>query len=692
MPLYVNTNVASLNAQRQLLQSGMELDKASSRLASGRRINTAADDAAGLAISNRQTSQIRGLNQAVRNANDGISLIQTAEGALGESTNILQRMRELSIQSANGIYEDKDRATLDAEVQQLIAELDRIAGSTSFNGQNILDGSLKRVDLQVGSEAHQTISFGITAVDAKTLGMGSLSADVVGAEIAALGSQLALDEQDILVNGQAVGAILSSATIEEITTQITENIAGVTASAVVQIDGTSVGTGVVGTGGIQFAVVGADGLTTTYNVANTESLAELAEEIGRATGGNLSGTVGADGSLQVSGKDVRSIAITDADAGSGLDTVSSYNAQIILTADNGDPITIARGATGTLVNLEAYGFRETSDSGTIRGVGMVMNSGGANEVLGVGDLSINDVRISNLDTSSLTGKIEAINEVTEQTGVVAASYSEALISLSSVTGSNMANNDFLVLNGVNVDLNLVVSATATEIASSFNGFSAQTGVTARVLGTNLVLESNQGITLGAGTAAAATTFFGTGSGIQNVTTTGVDSNGAFSETVTAINTGTTALTVNAGLELRSINGNPISVEFGETSTNAEIQSRLGIRQANTLGEGSFGSAISSISVDTQANAQKAINVIDNALETVNNIRSELGAASNRLGFTISNLTNVSENTATARSRIVDADFAAETSALSRAQVLQQAAQAMLAQANARPEQVLQLLQ
>ena len=119
MPLVINTNVSSLNSQRQLVSSGNALDQAMERLSSGRRVNTAGDDAAGLAIANRMTSQIRGLDQAIRNANDGVSLIQTAEGALDESTNILQRMRELAIQSANGIYSDVDRRTLDAEAQQL---------------------------------------------------------------------------------------------------------------------------------------------------------------------------------------------------------------------------------------------------------------------------------------------------------------------------------------------------------------------------------------------------------------------------------------------------------------------------------------------------------------------------------------------------------------------------------------------
>ncbi|VUD56434.1 B-type flagellin [Thalassocella blandensis] len=694
MPLYVNTNISAINAQRQLLKSGNELDQASERLASGKRINTAGDDAAGLAISNRQTSQIRGLNQAIRNANDGISLIQTAEGALGETTNILQRMRELAIQSANGIYEDKDRATLDAEVQQLVAELDRIAETTSFNGQNILDGTLGAVELQVGAQANQTIEFSVTAVDADTLGMGSLSADVVGAEIASDGSELALDEQDILINGQAVGVIESTDTMDEIIEQINENINGITATAVVQIDATSVGTGVIGTAGIQFAVEGGDGLTTTYNIANTESLQDLVDEISTATNGILSASIGEDGSLQLAVQGARSVTVTDADQGSGILAANKFNAQIVLESDNGDPITVERGSTGSLANLDAYGFRESRDPGVVRGVGMVVNSGGANEELAVSDLRINNVIIDATDTSSLAAKIDAINEVTEQTGVVATTYSQASVDMTGFLASNAGGNFDLVLNGAEIQITLTTSSTLSDIAKALNGETGATGVKARVLGQNLVLESNQGA-INISTVSQAGNFFGSSLGIDEITQTFVTSAGVLTESTSSLDTGaaaTLAMSVRAGLELTSINGNPIAVEFGETTTNAEIQSRLGLRQANTLGDGSFGTAISSISVDTAANAQKAISVIDNALETVNEIRSELGAVNNRLDFTISNLGNVSENTSAARSRIVDADFAAETANLSRAQVLQQASQAMLAQANARPQQVLQLLQ
>src|SRR6056297_3570099 len=146
----INTNVASLNAQRNLSESSGSLATSLQRLSSGLRINSAKDDAAGLAISERMTSQIRGLNQAARNANDGISLAQTAEGALQESTNILQRMRELSVQSANDTNSASDRASLNDELTQLQQELDRIAQTTEFNGTNLLDGSMSVTD---GSEA-----------------------------------------------------------------------------------------------------------------------------------------------------------------------------------------------------------------------------------------------------------------------------------------------------------------------------------------------------------------------------------------------------------------------------------------------------------------------------------------------------------------------------------------------------------
>ena len=177
MALVVNTNIASLNAQRNLSKSQRDLNRSLQRLSSGLRINSAKDDAAGLAISDRMTSQIRGLNQAARNAMDGISLAQTAEGALQETTNMLQRMRELAVQAANDTNTSQDRASLDAEYQSLIEEINRIAQSTAFNGKTILTGSYANAGsgfvFHVGANANQTISVTIAGASAGVLGSGT---------------------------------------------------------------------------------------------------------------------------------------------------------------------------------------------------------------------------------------------------------------------------------------------------------------------------------------------------------------------------------------------------------------------------------------------------------------------------------------------------------------------------------------
>jgi len=173
MPMTINTNVASLNAQRFLGQSQGMLGTSLSRLSSGLRINSAADDAAGLAISGRMSAQIRGLNQAVRNANDGISLSQTAEGALTETTAMLQRMRELAVQSMNDTNSASDRANLQKEVDQLRLEIDRIAKNTQFNGKNLLDGTFNRQRFQVGANDGQELSLNIASAKAQSLGLSS---------------------------------------------------------------------------------------------------------------------------------------------------------------------------------------------------------------------------------------------------------------------------------------------------------------------------------------------------------------------------------------------------------------------------------------------------------------------------------------------------------------------------------------
>lgn len=701
MPLVINTNVSALNSQRQLVKSGMDMTQAMERLSSGKRINNAADDAAGLAISNRMTSQIRGLNQAVRNANDGISMIQTAEGALDETTNILQRVRELAIQSANGIYNDENRATLDAEVQQLIAELDRISETTTFNGQPLLDGSIKDVGLQVGGNANETIDISITAMNAKTLGLGSQAVDLLSSEtvLANLDGTGGNDirEGDVLINGQSIGTFDSDTdTFDDLVESINDNVLGVEAAGYTSLEAPTVGDGVLENGiKMRITVVAADGSgNNVFQITDTKNMDELLDKIGSVTGGIVDAdlddlgrlvlTNGTGATIQVQGVDAAntvtnaasvlvesSTGMDVADAGGTAQTAEAQG-QIILTSEHGDPISVERGATGTLADLANLGFRENSESGVINGSGLT--SAGSAAQWGVGDVTINGVEIDNTDTDSLLGKVAAINDVSEDTAVVASAFATATLDMSGVTIVGGLDGDELGVNGINVVF--TGDVTVEDVADTFNSGTDSHGVTARVLGTRLVLESDQGainFTAGAANDAIAGALAAADlTTVEGATTT------------TAV---LTATTVNAGIKLVSTNDTPVAVKLGP---NADINEH-GFLEANSTAGGRFGTAIKSVSVDTQKNANDAIDVVDRALDEINAVRSDLGAVNNRLDFTISNLMNVSENTAAARSRIVDADFAAETSNMSRAQVLQQASQAMLAQANARPQQVLQLL-
>ncbi len=243
MPQTINTNIASLNAQRNLNTSQTSLAQSLQRLSSGLRINSAKDDAAGLAISERMTAQIRGLNQAARNANDGISLSQTAEGALAEIGNNLQRIRELAVQSANATNSASDRASLDAESTQLIAEITRVASQTSFNGTVLLDGSFSSQAFQVGANANQTIS--VTSItDARATGLGSnilvaagtlmgttkaAAADLTGGNLVAVEAGLTINT----VNGGTTAAFgyAALADAKAIAAAINSNAASVGVSA-----------------------------------------------------------------------------------------------------------------------------------------------------------------------------------------------------------------------------------------------------------------------------------------------------------------------------------------------------------------------------------------------------------------------------------------------------------------------------
>jgi len=582
MAMVINSNIMSLNAQNQLTKSQNDLNTSMERLASGKRINSAADDAAGLAIANRMTSQIRGLDQAVRNANDGQALIQTAEGALDETTNILQRMRELSIQSANGTYDSGNRSTLNAEVMQLQEELTRIAETTNFNGQKLLDGSLGELVLQVGSEANQTISAEIGKLDAKGLG-GKAAGDVVGAAPAAsllAGLQGIAAADTLYINGQDVGDLTgSTANLQSALDAINSKISGVEVSAFTELTAENEGTGIIrGTAVLEISLVGPGAESNTLQITDTGSMEELVAKINEQAAGQLSASLNEDNRLVLTSETGSEITIGhtgDAANGnlaagfsSGTAAATNGYAQLSFTSTDGTgKVDLSIGAAGSTAILTAIGVQER-EGGDISGFAITGDSANVKE----GDLIINGVEIGEVD------------------------------------GTNADN--------------------AVNLAAAINKKSADTGVVA---------------------------------------------------VVDAANT----------IKLDSVSGNEVSIAFGAGAATT-MTDDTGLLETNNAT--SVGNSVADIDISTAAGAQKAIGILDEALEQVNSVRGDLGAISNRLDYTMNNLSNISENQAAARSRIEDADFARESANLSRAQVLQQAGTAMLAQANAAPQQVLSLLQ
>jgi flagellin len=295
----INTNVMSLNAQRNLTSSSSSLSTSIQRLSSGLRINSAKDDAAGLAISERFSSQIKGLNQAQRNANDGISLAQTAEGALGTVTNNLQRIRELAVQSANATNSSSDRAALQTEAAQLLSEIDRVANQTSFNGVKLLDGSFSSAVFQVGANAGETISVS-GLVDSNIAALGSVTAATgQSSAVTAIDTLTAVGAGALVINGTDVGAGIGAAgSAQQRVGQVVDAINNYSTTTGVNAAYDSATNRIVLTSGANIVVTGADdGSLTGFNVAGNDGDATAATTAG-LTGLSVASYAGASLAIQ----------------------------------------------------------------------------------------------------------------------------------------------------------------------------------------------------------------------------------------------------------------------------------------------------------------------------------------------------------------------------------------------------------
>ena len=624
MAMTINTNIAALNAQRNLGKTQGMLNKSLQRLSSGLRINSAKDDAAGLAIGTRMGAQVRGLNQAVRNANDGISLAQTAEGALQESTSILQRIRELSVQSANDTNTASDRSALQAETTQLLRELTRIAEITKFNGKGILDGSFSSAQFQVGADANQTISFGIEG--AKTSDLGSYQA--IGEEV----TLAAFDGDGFTINGQEVGVSVGtsaagvtgdSATAKATAINAVSDLTSVTAVASNSVTGSAPNAGI--------------GLDNGDLIVNGVSIGVIAKDTDAVVQGN-------NAAIAINAVSNQTGVTAERNASTGALTLSTTDGRnIVLTAGGTADAVMAQkiqNATGLDVS--------TGD-----------NASGNEKVtltFADGDVSLSSTPGAGIVTgdSAGTGDTITLGELTYQF-VTDAEY---------VTAGNVA----VVIGAVGEELAITALEEAIDTQREAGNTTVETGAKANAgTGGSLVLDSTlNGLNTVAAAAAIAETSTNAGAITTAVTTPGIAADDGLGVTTRG------TITLNSA-DNYVLGGDNLAFA-GMESASPSLTS------------------MDAVDISTVTGANDAITVIDGALSQVGSIRGELGAIQNRFETTISNLQNVAENISAARARIMDADFAAETAAMTKAQVLQQAGVAMLAQANQLPQAVLSLLQ
>ncbi|WP_199065235.1 flagellin N-terminal helical domain-containing protein [Chitinimonas sp. BJB300] len=557
----INTNIPSLNAQRNLTRTTEGLSTSLQRLSTGLRINSAKDDAAGLSIASRMTSQIRGMDQARRNANDGVSLAQVGEGALGQMSDLLQRIRELAVQSANGTNSVSDRASLNSEVSQLTAELDRFAITTDFNGQKLFDGSFGSAAYQIGANANEVVT--ATTANFRTNNYGTYQ----------MRSQLSL--ATFAQTGTVSGTVISGGTSGSVLDSRNAN-----GSGAISING--------GNGGATIANLGSG--SSARDVAAAVNATNTGVRASARTQALIQFNVSSAGGIGVSS------GTTDGVSGNGLSysvNVTGSNTQVVnVTFKVGDN----RSTSGLAEAVQAFNDRASQTGITAR-----LNDTGSAIIL------------SNDDGSDIVLQSVSTAVDTASTGVISLATGGA--------GGTPISGAY--------HMSAVGSGGSAGGASQTSGFLLR-------IGGQVTLDSDKSYSI---SALSGTTF----------------QSGVFASS---------GSTPNATSGRALISGNSLS--------------------SNLV-------AVNALDVTTVDGANQALRIVDSALSVVNGQRAKFGALQNRFQATIANLQTASENISASRSRIQDADFASETANLTKAQILQQAGTAMLAQANALPNQVLTLL-
>jgi len=492
----VNSNINSLIAQRNLMNNQASMTTSIQQLSSGLRINSAADDAAGLAISDRMSSQINGLNQAARNANDGISLAQTAEGALGSATTMLQRIRELAVQSANATNTASDRAALNAEVGQLTSELNRTAQTTQFNGQNLLDGSFGSATFQVGANANQTITATTANFTTSKYGnyrMGSVVAstaggtgDLVTGSTATTNASTATDAiasgilaDTLNING-ALGSSAVTVNAGDSAKTVAANInaktgfTGVTASASTSIDLTALATSA------SFSLsVTSDNSTaavisfSTGSALNADGLASAIQAFN-----NQSSSTGVTAALNTAGT---GITLTNA-SGNDIQIVNNSAAANTLVVGTAAALVGTGGAAATAANEAWVNGAVTLDSNasfgvtatnTTAGVGYMNTATASSQLQAANTMDVSTVASANRTLATVDAAIAAVDSQRAQFGALQSRFNNTISNLSTSTNnlssarSRIQDTDFAAATA-NLSKSQILQQAATAMVAQAN--------------------------------------------------------------------------------------------------------------------------------------------------------------------------------------------------------------------------------
>ena len=603
----VNTNIGATRAAAALTKNERDMNTAMQRLSTGKRINSAQDDAAGLAIASKMTSQINSLDQAVRNAQDAISMVMTIDGAMVEITNMVQRMRQLAIQAISDTNTNSDRAALNLEFQALSQEVSRIGGNTQWNGGNVLDGNVGTNGVStfhIGANANQTIKVGFPTI-------GSTEGDFV------------LDKK---VGGAYTNATSKDAIVSE-SLSVTESTAGVTA--------------VTAATGVYVATIGDS-----------------------AAGALADGFAMSDGT--------KSIAIADM---SGVTNVATLVTAITGATGYGDlGFTVAAGNGGLTVTYKAAGAVSSTPTGT----SLTLNetTKGVTAVAGVN--AIYAINITDTKAAALSSPFvitDGTNSVTlkDMSGVTNIATLAAAIEAATATPNALQFTTTATASGLTLTWDSAKTVTSPPTATVSEA-QVSTLDLSTIFGT---IRDGDTITYTVDGKAASAVLSAVQNADNSWSMTGIKSSDN--------TTGTTAGLVTIGTVIGA-DGNPRSDQLVLTGTNGTAFSVENIQVTRGI-----GANVGNTDIMTFTTATAALNVLDDAVASVNLKRADLGATTSRLNYAADNMSSVSMNARQSRSRVEDADYARETTELARTQIIQQAGTAMLAQANQSAQAVLKLL-